>query len=127
MTEAESWAMPALPITITGVPAIAERLRITRQALRLKQAALCRQTGIAPNTYNQWEQERGRPDLDGAMKLCDAFGITLDWIYRGSYAGLPYEIAEGIRNIERGRPGAGQDHSTEADPPFARQKSSRSR
>ena len=66
MTEAESWAMPALPITITGVPAIAERLRITRQALRLKQAALCRQTGIAPNTYNQWEQERGRPDLDGA-------------------------------------------------------------
>ena len=124
---AESCAMPALPITITGVPAIAGRLRLTRQALRLKQAALCRQTGIAPNTYNQWEQERGRPDLDGAMKLCDAFGITLDWIYRGSMAGLPYEIAESIRDIERGGTGAGAGNPTDARAPFERRKSSASR
>ena len=76
-----------------SVDAIAHRLRVTREALGLTQTELCRRTGIATNTYNQWEMGRGRPDLDQAMKLCNAFRYTLDWIYRGDSAGLPGNLA----------------------------------
>ena len=75
------------------VAAIAARLQATRAALDLNQRKLCELSGIAPNTYNQWEKGRGRPDLDGAIALCDALGLTLDWIYRGDPSGLPQRIA----------------------------------
>ena len=81
--------------------AIGERLRLTRQALGLRQAALCRRTGIAPNTYNQWEKATIRPSLDQALRLVDEFGLTLDWIYLGATAALPAELAARI-SAERG-------------------------
>lgn len=78
------------------VPEIAERLHKTRKALGLNQTELCRLSGIAKNTYNQWEKGHGRPELDKAMMLCDAFDLTLDWIYLGNPAGLPYHLATKI-------------------------------
>lgn len=75
------------------VPAIAARLKQTRTALRLTQVAFAGGAGIAPNTYNQWEKGKQRPDLDQAQALCDAYGLTLDWIYRGDASGLPYNLA----------------------------------
>lgn len=79
-----------------SVPAIAERLRLTREALDLSQSDLCRRTGVAANTYNQWENAKGRPGLDQAMMLCDGLGVTLDWIYFGDPGCLPYAIASKI-------------------------------
>lgn len=73
--------------------AIAERLRASQAALGLKSAEVCRLTGIRPNTYSQWLNAKGRPRLDEAMMLCDQFGYTLDWIYFGDPAGLPYSLA----------------------------------
>lgn len=72
---------------------IAARLRATRHALDLTQRELCRRAGIETNTYNQWEKAKGRPEIDKAFKLCDAFGLTLDWIYSGVLAGLPHDLA----------------------------------
>jgi len=77
----------------TSVPAISARLIATRHALGLSQVELCRRTGIATNTYNMWEKGNGRPELDKAFLLCETFGLTLDWIYRGDATGLPYGIA----------------------------------
>jgi transcriptional regulator with XRE-family HTH domain len=68
---------------------IADRLRASRLALGIKPAELCRMTGIKPNTYSQWENAKGRPNLDEAMRLCDVLGYTLDWIYLGDPSGLP--------------------------------------
>ena len=79
-----------------SIEAIAHRLRATRAALGLEQAPFCRRAGIAPNTYNQFERAKGRPSLDMALKLCDAYGLTLDWIYRGDPSGLPYELARSL-------------------------------
>lgn len=81
------------------VPAIARRLIATRLALGLSQAALSRRTGVATNTYNQYEKEKGRPDLDNAMRLCDGLGITLDWIYRADASGLPARIADRLPDV----------------------------
>lgn len=81
------------PANPRGVPAIAERLLQLRIALDMTQSEFCQVAGIAANTYNQWERGKGRPELDKAMNLCDAFSVTLDWLYRGETAGLPYGIA----------------------------------
>ena len=87
------------------VEAIARRLIATRHALGLNQRQLCERAGVAPNTYNQWERAKGRPDIDGALLLCDAFGLTLDWIYRGEMSALPHGIAVKLRALaeQRGR------------------------
>lgn len=70
--------------------AIASRLIQTRKALGLNQRRLCNLAGVEPNTYNQWEKAKGRPELDQALKLCQTFGYayTLDWIYRGNALSL---------------------------------------
>jgi transcriptional regulator with XRE-family HTH domain len=80
----------------TDIAAIAHRLRATRESLGLKPSEVCRAAGIAPNTYSQWESATGRPSLDQAMKLCDVFGVTLDWIYRGNRTGLPFQLASAL-------------------------------
>lgn len=81
------------PLPPRSVPAIAERLRMTREALGLSQTQLCQRAGLATNTYNQWEHAKGRPGLDHAIALCDAIGLSLDWIYLGDPAALSYSVA----------------------------------
>jgi transcriptional regulator with XRE-family HTH domain len=76
-----------------SVDAIAARLRATQEALGLNQRELCALAGIATNTYNQWVNAKGRPDLDEAFKLCDTLRLTLDWIYRGDPSALPHSLA----------------------------------
>lgn len=84
---------------------IAYRLKLTRTvALEIGQTELCALVGIKTNTYNQWEMGKGRPELDKAMLLCEALGYTLDWIYRGDPAGLPYAIASKIAPYGFGLP-----------------------
>ena len=82
--------------TIRSVEAIAERLIASRKAIGLKQAEYAERAGIPNNTYNQYEQAKGRPSLDFAYKLCDAYGLTLDWIYNGDPSGLPYRITKNL-------------------------------
>ena len=77
----------------TSTESIARRLKLSREALGLNQTQFCSAAGVAPNTYNQWERARGRPELDGATQLCEAHGLTLDWIYRGLSGGLPDWLA----------------------------------
>ncbi len=78
----------------TDLDSIAHRLEITRAALGLSQAEFADAAGIARNTYNQWERGKGRPQLDGAIALCRAFNLTLDWIYFGDMNGLSYQLAQ---------------------------------
>jgi transcriptional regulator with XRE-family HTH domain len=81
---------------IRSVEAIAKRLRATREALGIKQAEFAERANIPNNTYNQYEQAKGRPSLDFAFKLRDTYGLTLDWIYDGDPSGLPHRIAKNL-------------------------------
>lgn len=78
----------------SSLAAIAKRLELTRTVLGLSQAEFAEGAGIARNTYNQWEKAKGRPQLDGAMALCQTYALTLDWIYFGEKAGLSYSLAQ---------------------------------
>jgi transcriptional regulator with XRE-family HTH domain len=80
--------------------AIATRLRITREAFGLGQNEFARRAGIASNTYNQYEQGKNVPRLDIANQICDEYGITLDWIYRGDISGLPLHIANLLKRSD---------------------------
>lgn len=72
---------------------IAARLKAGQEALELSGAEICSLTGIKANTYSQWIHANGRPQLDAAVRLCEALGYTLDWIYLGDASGLPYSLA----------------------------------
>jgi|SRR5579885_3492513 len=43
-------------------------------------AQVARRDGSA---VSQWETGLTRPDLESALRLCEHFGVTLDWLYRG--------------------------------------------
>jgi transcriptional regulator with XRE-family HTH domain len=71
---------------------IGKRLKATRRALNLTQAELCRSSGVQPSTYNQYERGINVISLSQALRLCDAFAVTLDWIYRGDPTSLPARV-----------------------------------
>lgn len=43
---------------------------------------------VGVSTYNSWETGIARISIDEASLLCDAYGLTLDFIYRGKRDGL---------------------------------------
>lgn len=81
-----------------SLEAISDRLKRTRLALGLNQAQWCRLTGIEPQAWNNYESGLRRISIDQAMKVCQATGITTDWIYRGLMsAGLPMGIQTALQ------------------------------
>lgn len=82
---------------------IAERLRVTREALGMNQVEFARRAGLSRNAYNAYERERERPSLDNAIRLKDAHGLSLDWIYDGDIAGVRNKLAEAIKTIRQAR------------------------
>jgi transcriptional regulator with XRE-family HTH domain len=80
---------------------IAKRLRLTREALGLSPAELCRMTGIKPNTYSNWEGGTARVGLGEAKVLRRVLGYSLDWIYEGDRSGLPLKLASAIALYEQ--------------------------
>ena len=73
---------------------IARRLMATRNVLNLSQAELCRATGIKQSTYNQYEKAVNVIQKRSAFRICDTFGLTLDWIYLGDPRWLPHHIVQ---------------------------------
>ena len=80
---------------------IAARLVLTRQALGLTQSELCRLTGITTQAWNNCETNRGRIGVNSALRICEVFGLSLDWIYRGLMAQLPHELTAKITELQR--------------------------
>jgi transcriptional regulator with XRE-family HTH domain len=81
-----------------SIDAIAQRLIATREAFGLSQLEFAIRAGIPGNTYNQYERARSRPSLDFAVRLCEIYGLTLDWIYFGDIRGLRHDLAVSILN-----------------------------
>lgn len=74
-------------------PDIGHRLVAVRKAFSgLTQRAWADKHGFAPTQYNNWEKGARRIPVEAAERLCEAYGLTLDFIYRGRRDGLS-EIA----------------------------------
>jgi transcriptional regulator with XRE-family HTH domain len=76
--------------------AIGKRLLLTRRAVGMAQRSFAEAASIANNTYNQYETGKNRPAIDNAIRLCHAFDLTLDWIYRGDPSGLRFQLGQAI-------------------------------
>jgi len=76
---------------------VARRLHAARQALGLDQQQFGTRAGLSQPQYNQFEKGKRLLTLAAAMKLCDEYNLTLEWLYRGDPSGLPYALARTIR------------------------------
>jgi len=85
---------------VTPHIAVSHRLALLRQFHSDKAAEFCRKAGIAQSTWNNYETGDRRISLDAAIRLCNRFRITLDWIYRGEQYGLPAEFVDYLRASE---------------------------
>ncbi len=83
--------------------AIGERLELVRTAMGKNQKAFANAAGVASNTYNQYTTGTNSPALEEAHKLCDRWGLTLDWIYRGDARGLSPDLVAAIDAMKRAR------------------------
>ena len=76
-------------MTETAYNAIGQRLEALRRgASELSQKAWAERHGFGPTRYNNWAKGNQRIPVEAAEKLCDSYGLTLDFIYRGRRDGL---------------------------------------
>lgn len=90
------WGMSPPP-NPRSLEAIAARLVAIRSRFARSQAAFCQQVGIPPNTWNQYEKAKSRISLDFALRIRDAFQVSLDWIYDGDPSGLPMRLFDDLK------------------------------
>jgi len=70
-------------------PEIGTRLEAIRAAFSdLNQRQWAMRHGFEPTQYNNWEKGVRRIPVDAAEKLCETYGLTLDFVYRGRRDGL---------------------------------------
>lgn len=70
-------------------PEIGQRLAAIRAAFGgLSQKAFAGRHNFAVTQYNNWETGARRIPVEAAEKLCEAYGLTLDFVYRGRRDGL---------------------------------------
>ena len=60
-----------------SIPLICGKIRLYREKAKLEQKELARRIGITANAVCNWENGRGRPDINLIPDLCDALNITL--------------------------------------------------
>lgn len=72
---------------------------MTREALELRPVEICKLIKIGESSWSMFEKGERRITLAVANKLCDEFGLTLDWIYRANPAGLPHGLRMKMRQV----------------------------
>lgn len=61
------------------------RLQVLRDALDMTQAVIGRPVDCSSSRWSNFEslQQKHNLDIDVACRICDRYGVTLDWLYRG--------------------------------------------
>jgi transcriptional regulator with XRE-family HTH domain len=55
---------------------------------------------LKPNRYSQYESGVRPLTIDAALRICEEYGLTLDWLFRGDRSMLPHRLAIEIARIE---------------------------
>jgi hypothetical protein len=61
--------------------------------------------------WANYEAEYQRISTDHALMLCDQYGVTMDWIYRGRTENLHPELLERIRSHSETRESREEDQA----------------
>ena len=81
---------------------VARRLRQVRAALGIAdQRDFGEAASLEQSLYNRFETGKRLLTLQAAMKLCERYGLTLDYLYRGDPSGLPYKLHNDIRALKK--------------------------
>lgn len=91
MVDCREMAVSEFPYQEIG--ARLDQLRVGFSELNQKDWA--EKHGFNPTQYNNWIKGKRRIPVDASERLCDTYGLTLDFIYRGRIDGL----AETARNV----------------------------
>lgn len=83
---------------------VGRRFALARKAMRMDQQDFGVRGGMSQPQYNQFEKGKRLLTLRAAMKLCDEYDLTLDWLYRGDPSGLPYRLWDVIRRLADEQP-----------------------
>lgn len=79
---------------------VARRLKLLRKMRGKLQKEVCEEVGITTPSYNNFETGRKRPNAENALMLAEYYGVTLDYIYLGDLAGIPFGHAKEIEAAE---------------------------
>jgi transcriptional regulator with XRE-family HTH domain len=71
--------------------AFGARLGLARMLVFRTRAELARATDLKPNTLRTYEEGRNFPHVFVLKRLCDALGVTADWLFWGDPRGLDPE------------------------------------
>lgn len=99
-----------------SVENVAKRLVWLRNFLGLSQRDFASAIDVLPSQLNNWEKGRHRLSLEGALKINEIFGTTLDFIYLDRRNSLPHEMVVALSAIEtEGEPASKEATSTSKD------------
>lgn len=75
------------------------RIAQRRNHLKLKQRTLAEQLGISNNYLSGIEHGKEKPSLEIFVALCNALGVTPDYLLMGSMhsSNIPQDIFDGLR------------------------------
>lgn len=88
---------------------VGERLTLSLEAVGLRQADVARALGVSQSKLGNWMRGDNYPDEYLMTVLCDRYGLTMDWLYRGVIYGLPGELADGLARVRAASSAAPQD------------------
>ena len=64
-------------VTAPAIPVLCERIRFFREKAGIEQKQLAKQIGITANAVSNWENGRGRPDINLLPDICRALDISM--------------------------------------------------
>lgn len=80
---------------------VARRLVQIREILGVSQIEFGNAAGLKQSRYHGYERGTRLLTLKSAFLLCQKYGLTLDYLYMGDPAGLPYRMAEELKKLKK--------------------------
>ena len=74
--------------------ALGARLESARSALGIRHIDMAKVAGLSPQAWNNYVSGIRPLSIPSASLLCERYGLTLDWIYRGKTGGLPHALVQ---------------------------------
>lgn len=82
---------------------VGRRLSLLREAMRLSQPEFGKPVGLSQTRMSQYENGERLLAVPIAIKICEEYTVTTDWLYRGDPASLPGDLREKIRLARQSR------------------------
>lgn len=73
------------------------------------QADFARSVDVSPSKLGNWLRGDNYPDPYTMVKVCDLYGVSMEWIYRRRLFGLDESVAAGLREAAKAFSGEAAD------------------